>query len=168
MFGIILLVGLAGLVIGIIASVKGELTSLHIPNRKVGTVVTIVSLFFVLTSGAFVGGNGEGSDEKEDREVAAEEVTAEVSDNKSEKRDKKERELRDADWIEATEEIVFTDHEIQITGETNLEDQAVFLYEVMHVDHADTVVDRKSTRLNSSHVAISYAVFCMKYKNITI
>src|SRR5690625_6943083 len=24
------------------------------------------------------------------------------------------------------------------------------------------IVDRKSTRLNSSHVAISYAVFCMK------
>src|SRR5690606_41935978 len=27
--------------------------------------------------------------------------------------------------------------------------------------------DRKSTRLNSSHVKISYAVFCMKKKNIT-
>src|SRR5690625_3521009 len=27
------------------------------------------------------------------------------------------------------------------------------------------VVDRKSTRLNSSHVAISYAVFCLKKKN---
>src|SRR5215510_16192690 len=27
--------------------------------------------------------------------------------------------------------------------------------------------DRKSTRLNSSHVAISYAVFCLKKKNIT-
>src|SRR5690625_5587428 len=26
----------------------------------------------------------------------------------------------------------------------------------------DVVVDRKSTRLNSSHVAISYAVFCLK------
>src|SRR5690606_39488134 len=25
--------------------------------------------------------------------------------------------------------------------------------------------DRKSTRLNSSHVKISYAVFCLKYKN---
>src|SRR5690625_8042282 len=25
--------------------------------------------------------------------------------------------------------------------------------------------DRKSTRLNSSHVAISYAVFCLKQKN---
>src|SRR5690625_7116480 len=27
------------------------------------------------------------------------------------------------------------------------------------------VRDRKSTRLNSSHVAISYAVFCLKKKN---
>src|SRR5207253_10292281 len=27
---------------------------------------------------------------------------------------------------------------------------------------ADVVADRKSTRLNSSHVAISYAVFCLK------
>src|SRR5690625_7072282 len=27
------------------------------------------------------------------------------------------------------------------------------------------VQDRKSTRLNSSHVAISYAVFCLKKKN---
>src|SRR5437660_11702770 len=28
-----------------------------------------------------------------------------------------------------------------------------------------TTLDRKSTRLNSSHVAISYAVFCLKKKN---
>src|SRR5215471_7736350 len=27
------------------------------------------------------------------------------------------------------------------------------------------VIDRKSTRLNSSHVEISYAVFCLKEKN---
>src|SRR5690625_6375878 len=27
------------------------------------------------------------------------------------------------------------------------------------------LIDRKSTRLNSSHVAISYAVFCLKKKN---
>src|SRR2546426_3939915 len=27
------------------------------------------------------------------------------------------------------------------------------------------VVDRKSTRLNSSHLVISYAVFCLKKKN---
>src|SRR5436305_11489836 len=29
-----------------------------------------------------------------------------------------------------------------------------------------TVIDRKSTRLNSSHVRISYAVFCLKKKKI--
>src|SRR5690606_13917702 len=28
-----------------------------------------------------------------------------------------------------------------------------------------TILDRKSTRLNSSHVKISYAVFCLKKKN---
>src|SRR5207302_6858706 len=30
---------------------------------------------------------------------------------------------------------------------------------------ANTNADRKSTRLNSSHVKISYAVFCLKKKN---
>src|SRR5699024_11289684 len=30
----------------------------------------------------------------------------------------------------------------------------------------DKMTDRKSTRLNSSHVSISYAVFCLKKKNI--
>src|SRR5690349_23330577 len=30
------------------------------------------------------------------------------------------------------------------------------------------VGDRKSTRLNSSHVEISYAVFCLKKKNISV
>src|SRR3712207_7243767 len=31
--------------------------------------------------------------------------------------------------------------------------------------HPDPVIDRKSTRLNSSHANISYAVFCLKKKN---
>src|SRR5690349_22171717 len=30
--------------------------------------------------------------------------------------------------------------------------------------HAEQIEDRKSTRLNSSHVEISYAVFCLKKK----
>src|SRR5256885_4805477 len=30
--------------------------------------------------------------------------------------------------------------------------------------HAETAQDRKSTRLNSSHLVISYAVFCLKKK----
>src|SRR2546430_4992279 len=39
----------------------------------------------------------------------------------------------------------------------------------VHVDVGDLVgrtVDRKSTRLNSSHSQISYAVFCLKKKKI--
>src|SRR5437660_7394795 len=35
------------------------------------------------------------------------------------------------------------------------------------VPRRDAPRDRKSTRLNSSHVAISYAVFCLKKKNKT-
>src|SRR3712207_8728759 len=33
------------------------------------------------------------------------------------------------------------------------------------VEHQQQRVDRKSTRLNSSHANISYAVFCLKKKN---
>src|SRR5690606_39839900 len=37
---------------------------------------------------------------------------------------------------------------------------------VMDTPLAETLItDRKSTRLNSSHVKISYAVFCLKKKN---
>src|SRR2546426_7840256 len=31
----------------------------------------------------------------------------------------------------------------------------------------DLIIDRKSTRLNSSHLVISYAVFCLKKKKIS-
>src|SRR5690606_41319101 len=33
---------------------------------------------------------------------------------------------------------------------------------VMQCDQIPVVVDRKSTRLNSSHVKVSYAAFCLK------
>ena len=33
-----------------------------------------------------------------------------------------------------------------------------------HLADAATAIDRKSTRLNSSHALISYAVFCLKKK----
>src|SRR5256885_7045470 len=37
--------------------------------------------------------------------------------------------------------------------------------EVVHPDAVAEDRDRKSTRLNSSHLVISYAVFCLKKKN---
>src|SRR5690625_6914896 len=39
------------------------------------------------------------------------------------------------------------------------------VHATQQIVHFDTL-DRKSTRLNSSHVAISYAVFCLKKKTI--
>src|SRR5439155_7582 len=36
---------------------------------------------------------------------------------------------------------------------------------IFPTEQAGAELDRKSTRLNSSHVAISYAVFCLKKKN---
>src|SRR3712207_7046664 len=35
------------------------------------------------------------------------------------------------------------------------------------VEHRRLQLDRKSTRLNSSHANISYAVFCLKKKNVS-
>src|SRR5256885_8840231 len=37
-------------------------------------------------------------------------------------------------------------------------------HEAAHGLHQQVVADRKSTRLNSSHLVISYAVFCLKKK----
>src|SRR5438552_14877601 len=50
------------------------------------------------------------------------------------------------------------------------EDAAVIRCEHEHRAHVldDQRADRKSTRLNSSHQIISYAVFCLKKKNVTL
>src|SRR3712207_8060260 len=45
-------------------------------------------------------------------------------------------------------------------------DRDVFQHVAVQV-LADHLEDRKSTRLNSSHANISYAVFCLKKKNST-
>src|SRR5690554_7577797 len=48
--------------------------------------------------------------------------------------------------------------------EFNIEEKTVAVtYRYDRVDKG--TLDRKSTRLNSSHVRISYAVFCLKKKN---
>src|SRR5437868_9200524 len=48
---------------------------------------------------------------------------------------------------------------------------ATYMPQVWRMDYGSrygatkVITDRKSTRLNSSHVSISYAVFCLKKKN---
>src|SRR5690625_6719703 len=52
-----------------------------------------------------------------------------------------------------------------ITGEEIVVNVATFAHGwTLWVNGQPQKVDRKSTRLNSSHVAISYAVFCLKKK----
>src|ERR1039458_8566544 len=46
--------------------------------------------------------------------------------------------------------------------QANLAMEDIHLYEGMPVTTVERSIDRKSTRLNSSHLGISYAVFCLK------
>src|SRR5690625_6036631 len=52
----------------------------------------------------------------------------------------------------------------QATGLLAVADDSGLAVDVMHGAPGIFSADRKSTRLNSSHVAISYAVFCLKKK----
>src|SRR5699024_8995040 len=45
-------------------------------------------------------------------------------------------------------------------------DQALWMAGPVERVYAQQSIDRKSTRLNSSHVSISYAVFCLKKKTL--
>src|SRR3712207_7174921 len=49
--------------------------------------------------------------------------------------------------------------------EAGLEEVCVVSPDRIVLDEAEKRGDRKSTRLNSSHANISYAVFCLKKKN---
>src|SRR5690625_6128373 len=49
----------------------------------------------------------------------------------------------------------------------NIQDLSLYGHHELCLGEGFFLVDRKSTRLNSSHVAISYAVFCLKKKKNT-
>src|SRR5690554_7051909 len=55
-------------------------------------------------------------------------------------------------------------HRAAVTQDSGVVEKAIELAEVVFQSHRQFFVDRKSTRLNSSHVRISYAVFCLKKK----
>src|SRR5437868_7928470 len=52
-------------------------------------------------------------------------------------------------------------------GTVEFEGQRLYTGSSQAQAHIRNTQDRKSTRLNSSHVSISYAVFCLKKKTIT-
>src|SRR5690606_42077856 len=51
-----------------------------------------------------------------------------------------------------------------IVGMGETDEQIIEAIESLKAVDSDSIPDRKSTRLNSSHVKISYAVFCLKKK----
>src|SRR5688500_19422701 len=55
---------------------------------------------------------------------------------------------------------------VRIDGEQDGAVEAVLLAEDLR-QHRAALLDRKSTRLNCSHLVISYAVFCLKKKKDT-
>src|SRR5688500_19180952 len=64
---------------------------------------------------------------------------------------------------------VFRPMDVLVDG-LHLVDRLPFLIDPEKIDvaNADSWQDRKSTRLNSSHLVISYAVFCLKKKKLLI
>src|SRR3712207_7594265 len=66
------------------------------------------------------------------------------------------------EWTQADEPMRPGFLQCRVTGD-NLDDVGG-LAEALDVLFDDSCQDRKSTRLNSSHANISYAVFCLKKK----
>src|SRR5690625_6122859 len=72
--------------------------------------------------------------------------------------------------LEITHELVKEENDDELLKELNQGVLSLYedinAYELEHLlnEPYDANKDRKSTRLNSSHVAISYAVFCLKKK----
>src|SRR5690625_5961578 len=63
---------------------------------------------------------------------------------------------------ETTDYIISELEKLGIPTERPLKTGCVGIIEGGAKSNSDRVIDRKSTRLNSSHVATSYAVFCLK------
>src|SRR5690625_7024578 len=61
-------------------------------------------------------------------------------------------------------DIIFIGYDDSVTGSPPRMRERLFNVICWVVGCGITPADRKSTRLNSSHVAISYAVFCLKKK----
>src|SRR3712207_8740828 len=61
--------------------------------------------------------------------------------------------------------IVTVDLDIILSGRETSPVHEALAYSLFHYIEGLTWKDRKSTRLNSSHANISYAVFCLKKKN---
>src|SRR5262245_29732457 len=122
---------------------------------------------FMVVNGAGTGHNAliKGPDGKAMYDVSGKTGTAQVISNQGKERaGKTEKDLRDNGWF-----VFFAPRDNpQIAGVVFLEhgvhgsNAALVAHHVLETFFAKKEGDRKSTRLNSSHLGISYAVFCLK------
>src|SRR5437868_10490101 len=85
-------------------------------------------------------------------------------------RDSLKARIRDTELSDQILEVLVpTETVVEMRGNKRVESSRMFypgyvLVEIECDDRGHIPEDRKSTRLNSSHVSISYAVFCLKKK----
>src|SRR5437773_3759255 len=53
---------------------------------------------------------------------------------------------------------------LELLADSGVDDVHLIIANALHRRMTEAEIDRKSTRLNSSHITISYAVFCLKKK----
>src|SRR3712207_8686909 len=77
--------------------------------------------------------------------------------------------FRSYHYFRSKDDLLFEIYRLLITAQSADMDRIIGLglssAETVREILVSLVVDRKSTRLNSSHANISYAVFCLKKKN---
>src|SRR5438876_8651947 len=78
---------------------------------------------------------------------------------------------RSSDLVNAEMKVGAIEESVTVSGQSPVVDmqspasqQVLPRRRTLHVDDGRLSGDRKSTRLNSSHPSISYAVFCLKKK----
>src|SRR5690625_3290802 len=146
-----------------------EYTAIPVSRRLMADVMTPVSVFLSLRQGAnypFLLESVEGGEQLArytflGRDpfkvlICEEEQVRSVSNGESE--------TLDGDYFEILREWTSAWSEPDLPDLPSLTGGAVGFSSYDTVRQVETLGDRKSTRLNSSHVAISYAVFCLKKK----
>src|SRR5690625_972716 len=126
----------------------------------------IIILLMIVTLVAACGINNNDTESIENN-ASAQEVendTNNLNDENKEVSEKSKEPTNDKD--------ILTEKTGEKQSNKNLSGMKVHFIDVGQADAAliqydDRAIDRKSTRLNSSHVAISYAVFCLKKKKKT-
>src|SRR5690242_12296800 len=79
---------------------------------------------------------------------------------------REEADAKISSWAAKVDETGMAEDLVWFSGAANREIRAPKGFLISHFFNHQTQ-DRKSTRLNSSHMSISYAVFCLKKKNKT-